>query len=238
MPGPSCNTQAVFLVDISTLRARESKGEQAISLCIFRILNFLNSQRRPVDHKSKAKRKALRWGFKLFDLDEQIGRVESGVTGFQEFKLKSFQEFEKCLNSVSQLTQNPPAATKCPQGQRGKKASASSTYPAQCLSKRLTEALYDFQWEMPDIASPVKGRKWLSHEDEDNSNFVFLISRVPCDKQSLRHYCNKVVMDKDVFVESFMPQALRKQFYAQRKIRLHWIDTGRYQLLNSTEVCG
>ncbi|KAL8595856.1 hypothetical protein ACOMHN_012274 [Nucella lapillus] len=43
-------------------------------------------------------------------------------------------------------------------------------------------------------------------------------------------------MDKNVFIDSFMPPSLRKQFYDEHKIQLHWIDVGRYQIWNEAST--
>lgn len=238
-----CNIQAVFVVDVSTCRQRETKWEEAISLCIFRVLCFLNSQLQTPDPKGKVKKKVLKWGYKLFDIDGQIGRVASMPSTFKDFKLKCFEEFERDLKNVTlSLMQTPPPtfSTRSRQGLAAKEGSSVSSFPAQCLSKCLTETLHDFQWEAPDIGSPVKsatkkGPSLPVPENGVNSNYVFLISRVPCDRKTLRHFSNKVVMDKDVFIESFMSQVLQKEFYVQRKIVLHWVDTGRYHPPNSSD---
>ncbi|XP_076465368.1 uncharacterized protein LOC143297081 [Babylonia areolata] len=235
MSEAASNTQAVFLIDLSVCRSRGTKWEEAISLCVFRVLSFLNSQ---LDTVNKNKTKSLRWGFKLFDIDEKIGKLESRASGFQDFKLKTFQEFETNLKKSLQLLQLTDITVRVEndQDQTKKKGFLLSSHPSSCLLKRLTETVHDFPWEMPDVGSPVKGRKKHGQfETAQQSNYVFLISRVPCDKKTLRHYCNKVVMDKTVFVDAVMPQQLRKQFYEQRKIRLHWIDTGRYRILNEAD---
>ena len=239
MSGTPCNTQVVFVVDVSTCRQRETKWEEAISLCIFRVLNFLNTQLETPDPKTKAKKKALKWGYKLFDIDGQIGRVDAMSSSFfKDFKLKCFEEFERDLKNVTltlTTARAPLPSTRSQLGQAAKKGSSVASFPAGCLSKCLKETLHDFQWEMPDIGSPVKSRgaRKGSGQPENRanskSNYVFLISRVPCDRKTLRHFSNKVVMDKDVFIESFMSQVLQKEFYVQRNIQLHWVDTGRYQ---------
>jgi hypothetical protein len=246
MSKPANSTQVAFLLDVSTCRQHGDHWKEAVSLGIFRILCFLSSRQRSLKH-GEAQQKSLKWGYKLFDIDGNCGSVRAVTTGFKHFNTKTFEEFEKDLLNVS-LRETTADSHTCSQsltqpshkhskGSGARKGTKLFNFPVKTLSKCLTETLHDFPWEVLEIGSPVKRRSRSEIKKEKHkSNYVFLISRIPCDKKTMRHYCNKVVIDESVFMESFMPDLLKQELLVERSIKVFWIDSGRYLQQDETEV--
>lgn len=215
MAAGSSDVQSVFLIDVSALKDPEAKWDEAISLYILRVLSFLKSQT-SVPGKQQ-KKYNLKWGYKFFSTQGQKNWDVSRSVRFRDFKMRYFEEFERDFKQV--LSEH---RTKVKPESRG------ACYPARYLAKTLTEAIHDFQWETPDFGSPVKTRKGMAEQNAKNRNLSFLFSLIPCDKKALRYFANKVVMDADIFIDSFMSPALKKEFCIQRGIQLFWVDIGRY----------
>ena len=215
--------QVVFLIDISNDRLfpNDTELRDAISLCIIRLLKFFDCKLNGFCHQLNVKQNALKWGYRIFDIDSHIGKGHVSSSQFKDFKIKAIEELECNLRRASSSLQ--PLSINVQTGKSVKKSSSNS-YPASVLSKCLTETLHEFQWEFTEITSPIK----LSQSNTDKMflNFIFILSKIPCDKKSLRYFASKIVFDKKVFVDSFMSPMLRKEICTKRQIKLFWIDIG------------
>ena len=225
--------QVVFLIDSNPSFWRSNCSfedtSNAIRLCVLKILTYFSNN-------SKGKRSNLRWGYKFFNsrtLSHQFERHE-----FKDFSVEVFEEFEtevsKKLNeSFAQvnntLEQHEPD---------GEKASSFGKPPAgaKCISCALTNVVHDFQWERPDISSPVRstrGNNNLLHGNRSSNtrNVMFLLSGCPCSDESISNLTGEPSASRKTFdgvKNILMPSMLFKEF-KQRQICLHWVTVGNAQ---------
>ena len=225
--------QVVFLIDSNPSFWRSNCSfedtSNAIRLCVLKILTYFSNN-------SKGKRSNLRWGYKFFNsrtLSHQFERHE-----FKDFSVEVFEEFEtevsKKLNeSFAQvnntLEQHEPD---------GEKASSFGKPPAgaKCISCALTNVVHDFQWERPDISSPVRstrGNNNLLHGNRSSNtrNVMFLLSGCPCSDESISNLTGEPSASLKTFdgvKNILMPSMLFKEF-KQRQICLHWVTVGNAQ---------
>ena len=222
--------KCAFLVDVSSSQQNGDYWKEAICLCVFRTLSFLNSRHSVFRQKVNSKIKSLKWGFKLFDSTGHQPISQCHSCSFKDFKTKTVDEFEIELLNIQIDNRNTSDSLSQKLRSSSSRRTEASTCPAKNFSKCLTESLHDFPWEILEIGSPVKGSK--NNEEKKassaDSNLIFIISPVPCDRKAMRQFSNKVVIDNDVFLDSFLPCLLKNELLDQRNVKLFWIDAGRY----------
>lgn len=228
--------QIVFLIDSNPSfwgsNCSLEDTSNAIRLCVLKILTYFSNN-------GRGKRSNLRWGYKFFNsrtLSHQFERHE-----FKDFSVEVFEEFEtevsKKLNesfaqqsqeSLNKLEQNEPD---------GEEDSSFGKPPAgvKCISCALTNVVHDFQWERPDISSPVRstrGNNTLLHGNRSKTrNVMFLLSGCPCDDESFSNFTGETSSSLRTFdgvKNILMPSMLFKEF-KQRHICLHWVNIGNAQ---------
>lgn len=223
--------QIVFLIDLnpsfwgSNYCAKDTAN--AIRLCVLRVLTYFS------DYGS-GKRSNLRWGYKFFNsrsLSHQFERHE-----FKEFSVDVFEEFEnqvsKRLNEsfaqVNVLTQNELDGEEC---------STFSKPPAgaKCISCAFTNTVHDFQWERPDISSPVRRTRGNENSLHGNGtktrNVMILLSGCPCDDGSISDFTGEKsssLTTLDGVKNILMPSVLYNEF-KERRICLQWVNIGNVQ---------
>ncbi|CAC5396896.1 unnamed protein product [Mytilus coruscus] len=225
MSSTSQNCQAVFLIDTFSEDALDISLQysRTLALSIFRILCHLSADFPQNTKQKRTKHNLLKWGFKFFDSRLHCLKVEK--YSFKEFKLKYFEEFERELLKRIKLVQKNIDA-------KSSSRKVSKISPSDCLTRSLTELTHDFEWETPDLFSPVKRRKIhekkgsLSLDTEQPSgNYVFMFTKCPKSAAGLRQFARKRVLDSDVFLDSLMPAYLFSKFCDGLKLKLVWIDT-------------
>ncbi|XP_060116318.1 treslin [Heteronotia binoei] len=228
----TCSHNVVFLLDTAS-----SMQKAHLHLGILKILNYLGCR------FGLAK---IRWGFKFFDSLGVQGRI-SWVGSFHELGSRSWEDFEEELEA---RFENHYHAVNLP-GQS----------PRACLAQNvLKEALLDYQWDRPEIASPAKvvlrsQKSKLtvtsekppesSNSSEGFMNTIFLFSPCPHSQRELHqfvsgshaHLSNELPTLQDLS-EKFIPKGIQEMMVAQ-KITLHWVDTADYStLLDSSDHVG
>ncbi|XP_069136972.1 treslin-like [Argopecten irradians] len=218
-------TQLVFLVDVNKNNydsypndpGSSQKYVNTICLSALRLLVYFASESDGFlsnkSSKSKSKQSSLKWGFKFFNSSHHYSRVGGHI--LRDFKLRYFEEFENDLERKFEesFSERNPEKTHV---------------ASDCLRKALMEIIYDFQWEKPDITSPVKFRRnsMVNRENvvSQNNNLVFVFSRFPENPSSLRKFAGKRVIDADICLDLFMPQSLHREFHGLYQLQLFWID--------------
>lgn len=209
--------KVVFLVDTYCpddfmLPVRYSK---AISLSVLKILTDFGSRHR---HEKNTKVAFFRWGYKFFN--SQVHKLKVEKYSFREFKLRHFEEFDREMQTK---INNNTTHKNC------KGDSLSKTSVSECLTRSLTELSHDFEWETPDIFSPVKKKKnkhkYEKTYDIAKGNYVFLFAPCPKSAIELKQFAKKRVLDHTVFLDSIMPTSLNSIFCDRLCLRLCWIDT-------------
>ena len=227
--------QIVFLIDSnpsfwgSTLSSVEAAN--AIRLCVLKILTYFADC-------GKRKRSSLRWGYKFFSsrsLSHQFERHE-----FKEFTVTVFEEFETLVckrfnESFSHDLQGSLVEHNSQDGDestRHKKAPAA----AKCISCAFTNTVHDFQWEKPDLSSPIRRTRDNAKSLPGNcksktQNVMFLLSGYPSDEFAISYFTGEnssSVATLESLNNILMPPVLNKEF-KDRNITLQWVNTGNGQ---------
>lgn len=211
----------LFLVDVNQGKCDHDVKVLAnrISLSAFRILTAVSEK---VLNKKVSKRgnkiPHLQWSYKIYNSSHY--KLMRQVNPFKEFKNRYFEEFE---NTVERNIET--AIEEYSQHVESKGNSSGKQYPAQVLNKVLNEIALDYQWEDPDIFSPVKSRRKNNKNEQTRKteNIVFLFINSPKNPSELRQFSGKVVLDDEIFLDSFMPPDLINKLL--HNIKLYWIDT-------------
>ena len=220
--------QIVFLIDSnpsfwgSTCSFEDTSN--AIRLCVLKILTYFSNN-------GRGKRSNLRWGYKFFNsrtLSHQFERHE-----FKDFSVEVFEEFE---SEVSKKLNETFAQVNNTQHELDEEGDSSFVKPpagAKCISCALTNVVHDFQWERPDISSPVRstrGNNNLLHGNRSSNtrNVMLLLSACPCNDESTSNFTGEASSSQRTFdsvKNILMPSMLFKEF-KQRQICLHWVNIG------------
>ena len=228
--------QVVFLVDVS-IGVRFS-GDDANFECLLnktrlsalKILTFLEDTL-PVTHKSTN----LKWGFKFFNFctfNTNIERYE-----FKDFSIRTFEQFESLLENKSVAERAKVRADR--QG--------DPSCTINVLSSALKEIVTDYQWDFPDITSPVRParcRKVRTSDEPKQYNYVFILG--PCPQTidhwnsftSRKHQTNNETSPpkpKEVR-ETILPPMVSTIFCDQKNIKPFWVDTVGKQVTPNSQV--
>lgn len=228
----------LFLVDVNQgkldIECDNKVFANRISLSAFRILTALDEK---VLNKKILKRSnrnlQLQWSYKIFNSSQY--KLMRHVNPFKEFKNRYFEEFENAVErNVETAIQEVNPHDELRENLSGKQ------YPANVLNKVLNEIALDYQWDDSDIFSPVKHvksrRKSMKNEQNHRrENMVFLFANSPKNPLELRQFSGKVVLDDDIFLDSFMPPDLVHKLL--HNVKLHWIDTDVPCVSELMDVC-
>ncbi|XP_054998067.1 treslin [Sorex araneus] len=159
----------------------------------------------------------LRWAFKLFDSRGARGRPARGAD-FRELRAGAWQDLEAELEARAAAAPPPGPA------------------PRAALTQRaLLEALLDYQWDRPEIASPTKtprrrrGRRLLDAEADEAArqrpgHAVFLLAPCPRSRRDLLQFAGEAPGPRRG-LDQLLPKRLQDGLLA-RGIALCWVDVG------------
>lgn len=217
----ACSHNVVFLLDTAS-----SVQKASLHRGILRILNYLGCR------FGLAK---VRWGFKFFDSLGAQGRT-SQVGNFRELGSRSWADFEELLEARF--------------GRQAHSSHLPGPKPRAALIRNvLKEALLDYQWDRPEIASPAKpvlrsqkNKSTLpldkppanSNSSDGFVNAVFLFSPCPHSQREVLqfvsgshiHLSDEPPTSQDL-TEKFIPKGIQDMMAGQ-KITLYWVDTAEW----------
>lgn len=208
-------TQIVFLIDTNVEECfTENCGflSNCISLSCLRLLHTLsaNVEKRGLAKSTKLHHSPIKWSYKFFSSKSYGSKIEPHR--LYDFKLKYFEEFE---NEIQRRFENNSTSVNA----------SKASKPCDMLHLALMQLLADFQWENPDITSPVKGRRPKKEVNSHHKNLALIFTKCPKNSMQMKQFCGKQVPDTEVFIDSLLPGNLLDQFHSMTKINLHWIDT-------------
>ncbi|BFZ01579.1 hypothetical protein BsWGS_04618 [Bradybaena similaris] len=224
----------VFLIDTSLAICTDNNHLSEVILLVFRILSswsslsFSGTCREKVNNSylnsttpvRRASCVNVKWGFKFFNTTKTISRNRSGVSSLKSFKLAHVEDFDRLLTEAFTAEKEDAAVLPVPKTNPKRNA----LHPAELLSTALTETLYDFQWTAHDILTSPVSRRQNNFKVNDFTRSIFVFTKAPCTKKSLRHFANKMVLDSDVLIDSFMSPALLNEYQQKMKISLSCVD--------------
>ena len=226
----------LFLVDVSVVtRQNEADGnvDQTINLirsCVLKVLLHFTTL-------VKDENRQLQWGFKFYNTHKQR---YTNRNIFRDIDIKQFEEFENDLEQLleTSFTHHTPSSL-------SQQNLESGCDRSDQLSTQLKDIIYDFQWQGPDISSPVKlpRRSSLVRPPPNTStqlNAVFLISDCPHTIDDVASFatCEGNISVKDLLSEILSP-SVYQQFHVARDLRLFWIDTDtiKQKVRNDYSLC-
>lgn len=247
MDGCEESFKVVFLIDVRSFvrgdHANHRKTQTLIQQSVLKLLTYFSCK---VQHDSKN----LQWGYKFYNSKQRKGAKQN----FRDFDLKSFEEFESDLvsrfmhSSFKTDGLTPAEATDVFVDGAGAINSEDDVDPSDALCNVLTEMVYDFQWDRPDLRSPVKmtrvkllKKPLLSkfnntkHDlDPPQHKFVFLYSDCPHTLGDVLNF-GDCLQNSRSLLRSFLSNHMYKKFHENLNIRLFWIDVDGVP--NTDKVC-
>ncbi|XP_038078627.1 treslin-like [Patiria miniata] len=194
---------------------------RGVRLCVLKLLSYFTHVR---DDSQRAIAN-LRWGFKVFHSYDYPPCKRDYL---KQLSLKNFQDFE------DQLSGDLEGLALSVRGKRAPKTPQVLT--ATSLRQALDDVIHDFQWDGPDVCSPVKrsaapSPRKASRSQGSNllSKCVFLMMPCPVSRSGLEEFCDFGPDDPlprtSEFLEMILPASGSQQIFQDQKIALFWIDT-------------
>ena len=238
MDGGEESFRVVFLIDVRCF-ARDDhddhrKTQTLIRQSVLKLLTYFSC-------KVRRDTKNLQWGYKFYNSKQRKGAKQN----FRDFDLKNFEEFEadlvnrftdRALNSKSSAADRTGAFGFVDSSVNNVIVNEDDFDPCDALCKVLTEMVYDFQWDRPDLRSPVKivrlkapKKPSLSKfnsanlEDSSEHKFVFLYSVCPHALGDMLNF-GDCQPNSHSLLRSFLSNHMYKTFHDSLNIRLFWIE--------------
>ena len=226
--------QIVFLIDLNITELRHYDDSsltcvfESIKLSVIKILTHFGYKL-----NDNLKTTNISWGYTLFNQLPPIKkRIKSTLI---DYSLNQIKTFENDLRNAFNEEQQKWASVldnslNCEVHDEG-----FSEDGAILLERALTDVLSDFQWDRPDISSPLRPLRRDGKAQQHNynktemltKNYVMLLSRCPHSKKELRTFLDSKDLGSNAVLESFMPSSLHRQFYQETRIHLFWLDLPR-----------
>jgi len=181
----------------------------------------------------------VRWSYKYYD--SSCFKPDTTRKSFQDFDRKSFDDFENDLTDRFYRAFDAKQGDGSAGGKSGAaendepNKSAPGTKPhCYILNKSFQEVVHDYNWDTPDISSPVKANRRrtqnkskLIPENLGPYNAVIVYTNVPKNQNELRKFCGEegeIEGTADNFMDSILDPATRRAFHDEKKIRPYFIN--------------
>ncbi|XP_063610074.1 treslin-like [Penaeus indicus] len=224
------SVQAVFLIDVNSfvgLSSTERELERNVARLKLGCLKVLTE----CGARTERGCEEVRWACKYYD--SLAFRPDTARKSFVDFNRTSFDEFDndvtdrfcKAFDGRQAPSEQPLA------GEPGKPH-------CYILKKALQEVLLDYNWDRPDISSPVKtnrrrtkgGQSKLLPDNVGPYNSVIVCTRVPHNLEGVRHFCGcdseagEAQVTAEDFLGTVVDPALLKGFQEDKQIHLNFIN--------------
>ena len=244
------NTKVAVLVDARRRITPTDKPieiaqfSRGVRLCVLKLLSYFahtrDDSQQAIEH--------LRWGLKVFHSYDYPPCKRDYL---KELSLKNFQDFEE------QIASDLEALSSSIRGKRAPKTPQVLT--ATSVRQALDDIIHDFQWDGPDVCSPVKtvvsslmsrtraisthgqmSNKQLPQSSKTTSKCVFLLMPCPVSRSELEEFCDFGPDDplptKSEFLEMIVPSGSSHQTFQDQDIALFWIDTSPWMATKKVQI--
>ncbi|KAK4320568.1 hypothetical protein Pmani_008572 [Petrolisthes manimaculis] len=237
------SVQAVFLFDVNSFAQtckKESELEQNVAKLKLTCLRLLT--------EFGAQTEVVRWSCKYYD--SCSFKPDTSRRDFGEFSKQSFDDFEnelidrycKAFDGIHQSGGDKETDFDSRETTADKTTTTSSSESLKphsyILKKALQEVLLDYNWDQPDISSPVKstrrrsktGQQKLIPENVGPYNTIVIFTSVPESGPNLQEFCGLSSTVKDVcispedFLGSILDPSMVKGFQVDKKISLNFVS--------------
>ncbi|XP_038603284.1 treslin [Tachyglossus aculeatus] len=172
----------------------------------------------------------LRWAFKLFDSRGSRGRPPRRAPDFRELGPRAWAALDDELSGERAGERGPP-------GRPAPGAAAAAAAAAAVTRRALTEALLDYHWDRPDLASPAKPGPGPASPPRPGprafANALFLFAPCPRSQAELLRFvaggdgpAGPGLPTPRQVMDSLLPASVR-DLMAARTVTLYWVDTAR-----------
>lgn len=214
------STKVVFLVDVASFFSREDRlsvtdYQQAVNAVKYCCLKFLT-------HFGTKK---TWWGYKFYS-SNGLARQRMEKRLFCDFSLETFEDFEDDL--VRRFEHYRQACDAIDRS--GSSSAPEKDPPCSVLRAALTQIFSEYQWDAPNLSSPVKWkskrkRTCMNESYEDDVNYVFNISPCPRTDDDVSAFLDRSpAADRDV-ADDILPAHVRRLLLASTSAKFFWIDT-------------
>ena len=227
--------QIVFLIDeyLWAKTVPDSSNvnyRKVVRHCVLKVLTYFagpTQVRSCCENDDRSVNARVEWGLKFFSSNKTT-KVVRDKPRFREFSLKKIEDFENELEGRLNLISAHQQASEFRSCSSPGYAEAVDVFNSVKLSLRTV--IYDFPWDKPDIASPVKLVRKRSNSSSRNKtdvresevesnrrNFVFVVCNCP-------HIVDSSSISSGDVLKSFLPVDIRQQLVENLGIRLFWIN--------------
>lgn len=213
------STKVVFLVDVASFFSRDDQlsvtdYQQAVNAVKYCCLKFLT-------HFGTKK---TRWGYKFYS-SNGLARQRMEKRLFCDFNLETFEDFEDDL--VRRFEHYRQACEAIDRS--GSRSAPEKDPPCSVLRAALTQIFSEYQWDAPNLSSPVKWKskrkRSCMNESYEDVNYVFNISPCPHTDDDVSAFLDKPpAADRDV-ADDILPAHVRRLLLASASAKFFWIDT-------------
>ncbi|KAF2367156.1 hypothetical protein FHG87_002092 [Trinorchestia longiramus] len=230
------SAQVVFMFDVNCLDLSLQSVKDvnvhiaAFKLCCLRLLTEFGAQTQNCSD--------IRWAVKFYD--SLIFKPGKTNNSFLDFNRRSYDIFDaeicRKLKVSLKNDHNDDSANSTLQ----RKAGQSNSNHTACfiLNKAIQEALKDYNWDLPDVSSPVNTRKSRNNQ-QDKSNGIFngivVFTKFPQDVQTANQFTGNCALNNpQALAKLFLEKATLQALEESHLFRLFFIETSP-TLLNLKE---
>lgn len=222
------SVQAVLLFDLNSFSdtcKSESDLEQNVAQLRLSCLKLLTKFGAQTEKGTE-----VRWSCKFYD--SNYYKPDTSRKNFLDFTKKTFDEFE------NDVTERYCKVFDRQQSGGDSNPSDICKPHSYILKKCLQEVLLDYNWDRPDITSPVKptrrsvksGRNIIS-EDNGPYNTVIIFTKVPYNIVVIEDFCgcerqntNTSKVTAEDFLKSILDHSMVKSFQEEKHISLNFVN--------------
>lgn len=205
------SVQVVLLFDVHCLNriafcSNNASKASRLKLSCLRLLTEFGAQ---------TENSEVRWAAKYYD--SLVFKSGKANRKFADFNLSSFDNFD------SELFEKIKSSDDI--------RSSQIVHHSHCfiLNKAIQEALKDYNWDLPDVNSPVSTRKTrnnINHQENVPLNAIVVFNKLPLDEQDVRNFIGDETSSgrPEAFIQKFLEPATLHELRASQSFSLHFVD--------------
>ncbi|XP_067930016.1 treslin-like isoform X2 [Watersipora subatra] len=230
MEESSCIAQVVFLIDTDIGKHLTGNPRQSTAPLRLACLRFLST------FKYNPAYRDLRWSYRFYSLSKSQltrGKAARRHAAWKEFTTSTFEEFEDLLVILTKDVSADDTS------QQENTEEAPKKVPAEMYSCVLCAVIEDFQWEIPDISSPVKSTRRHPRTQPMVKNYVFNFHIGFSSMQSLSTFTGASCTKPAHLVKAIMSKTA-EQKWNEKCIGLFWVDSSpsdSHEDVNTKDFC-
>ncbi|XP_071544769.1 uncharacterized protein [Panulirus ornatus] len=236
------SVQVVLLFDVNSF-AETSKNESDLEQNVTRLKLACLKLLTEFGAQTEKGTEAVRWACKYYD--SYNFKPDTSRKDFIDFNRKSYEDFE------NELTDRYCKAFDRKQSGNDSTNTSDNYKPHYyTLRKSLQEVLLDYNWDRPDISSPVKTAKRKAKagyskllEDAGPYNTIIVCTNVPQNLKAVKNFCgyeevdtNHLQITADDFLGSILDPSMVKGLQEDKQICLNFVNLNDVSLSDEASI--